>query len=369
MVNEDMPYFRQFPNACGLTSLLMALKPAPRKIDAILNYGWDKIGAMFQASSKESPEYRWQRVLEFLLTACTQHPLLRSYLKEHYPTFSKQVCPWLENALLNLAWDDLREPHPVLLHATDLIMHRVKTMKHNVELKILAFLFGCRFLPWKKGGDGTGAVTFTREELLDSNESQLAPSAIKKLAFIQKGLKNEGPVLWGASFHWLTPKDLQVEEDVNVLIYHDPMGGHDHSIQITSLRETDLFYVFTFDAQLLEEHIPILKQSFDIPVVEAQLSPEVISVEAEPLAPHQIVKQNVTIEEEEEGGKFDNIEFSDDVVFKKEAFAQQIKTLLDEVAMKDQQLTEKNEKLIELKRQLVQKNREIKKLKKKLGKL
>jgi len=260
-----MPFFHQFPNACGLTSLLMALKPASRNIDVLLNYGWDRIGAMFQASPEEPHEYRWQRVLEYLLTACTQHRKLRMYLKIHYPSFVKVVRPWLEEGLIHRNWGERSVANPSLLHAAPLIMSRVNTMKHDVELKILAFLFGCRFLRWKEGADGTGGAFFTQEELLSLQEGHETKTLVEKFAFIMKGLDDGGPVLWGASFHWLAARDLQIDGDREDLFYHDPMGGGDHCINVRELHETDRFYVFQFDPTLLEEHIPILTQAFELP--------------------------------------------------------------------------------------------------------
>ncbi len=258
-----MPFFHQFPNACGLTSLLMALKPASRKIDLLLNQGWDKIGAMFQVSPKESQEFRWQRVLEYLLTACTQHRRLRSYLKLHYPSFVKEVRPWLEAGLIQRNWGERSTANPALLREAPLIMRRVQTMKHDIELKILAFLFGCRFLRWKLGADGTGAVFFTRDELQSLQGGEEAETTVEKLMFIINGLDGGGPVLWGASFHWLAARDIQIGGDGEILFYHDPMGGGDHTINMRDMHETDRLYVFNFDPTLLEEHVPILTQAFE----------------------------------------------------------------------------------------------------------
>ncbi len=365
MVNEDMPYFHQFPNACGLTSLLMTLKPGSRKIDKLLNYGWDKIGVIFQGNHKESQEFHWQRVLEYLLTACTQHPTLRAYLDKEYPNFSESVCPWLEFALLGEKALQASVARPNLLRGTHLIMHRVRTMKHDVELKVLAFLLGCRFIPWEKGTDGTGAVFFNRDELLEKRKGHEAGSVEEKMDFIKKGIVGEGPVLWGASFHWLAARDLQEEGGHQVLFYHDPMGGGDHSINVAALHETDRFYVFTFDAELLEEHIPLVKQAFDIPEplpetplkesAEGEKYPEI------PKTIEEVVEAEVEKEAGERGLKLDDNEFSDEELLKIEVFARKVKALQDTIAEKDKQLAEKTKLLAE-------KNREIKELKKKLGK-
>ncbi len=365
MVNEDMPYFHQFPNACGLTSLLMALKPALRKIDLLLNYGWDKIGAMFQASPKETQEFHWQRVLEYLLTACTQHPVMRAYLDKEYPNFSENVCPWLEFALLGEKALQASAARPNLLKGTHLIMHRVRTMKHDVELKILAFLFGCRFIPWEKGTDGTGAVFFSRDELLEKRKGHEAGIVEEKLDFIKKGVVGEGPVLWGASFHWLAARDLHAEEGHQVLYYHDPMGGGDHSINVTALRETDRFYMFKFDAKLLEEHVSLVKQAFDLPESLPEEPLEETPVEGKPSMPPAIIEEDSEAEGEEEQAEAEeqprDNEFSDDELLKIEAFAKKVKALQETIDKKDKQLAEMKEKI-------ARKDQEIKDLKKKLGK-
>ncbi len=365
MVNEDMPYFHQFPNACGLTSLLMALKPASRKIDQLLNYGWDKIGAMFQANLKESQEFHWQRILEYLLTACTQHPVLRDYLEKEYPNFAASVCPWLEFALLGENALQASVARPDVLHRTNLIMHRVRTMKHDVELKVLAFLFGCHFFPWEKGTDGTGAVFFSRDELLEKRKGHEAGSVEEKLNFIKKGIDAGGPVLWGASFHWLAARDLHAEEGHEVLLYHDPMGGGDHSINVAALRETDRFYKFTFDADLLEEHKSLVRQAFDIPELPPEL-PLKESVEGKdppktPKTMEEVVEAEMDKDLDAGGLKPDENEFSDEELLKIEAFAKKVKALQNTIAEKDKQLADKTKLLAE-------KNLEIKELKKKLGK-
>src|SRR5271157_119543 len=267
MVNEDMPFYNQFPNACGLTSLLMALKPPSRHIDEILNEGWDKAGLIFFANPAETVEYRWQRILEYLLTASTQHPPLRAYLIENLPTFKTELLPWIENNLAKVAGKLLvhGKPNPKLLRSENIIMRRVRTMKHNVELKVLAYLFGCEFVPWEKTPDGTGAVFFTKDEFTAWRRQEDGDSFEEKLAFIQAGIESENPIVWGASFHWLAPRDIQVGKGQATIYYHDPMGGGDHSIKMTSLREVDRFYRFQFDPELLSAHVRLLQEVFESP--------------------------------------------------------------------------------------------------------
>lgn len=366
MVNEDMPFFRQFPNACGLTSLLMILKPASRKIDELLNYGWDKVGAMFGASPKETQEFHWQRILEYLLTACTQHPAIRAYLEKEYPDFTENIRPWLQFALLGEKAQVANAARPNLLQNDTLIMQRVRTMKHDVELKILAFLFGCHFIPWEKCTDGTGAVFFSRDELLEKRKGHEAGPVEEKLAFIKKGITGEGLVLWGASYHWLAASDLREDEGHQVLFYHDPMGGGNHSINVTAFRETDRFYVFKFDAKLLEEHESLVKQAFDIP----EPSPKIILEEATeeeklPETP-KTIQEVVEAEMEKESGEGEendtgDSEFSDEELLKIEAFAKKVKTLQDTIDKKDKQL-------VDMKAKIAKRDQEIKELKQKLGK-
>ena len=46
LTNKDMPKFLQYPGACGLTSLLMALKPKSRDFAQILDKLWNKISSI-----------------------------------------------------------------------------------------------------------------------------------------------------------------------------------------------------------------------------------------------------------------------------------------------------------------------------------
>jgi hypothetical protein len=210
-------------------------------------------------------EYHWQRVLEYLLTASTQHPGLRSFLTENLPTFKTELLPWIENNLAKVAGKFLThgKPKPELLRSESIIMRRVRTMKHNVELKVLAFLFGCEFVPWVKTPDGTGAVFFTKEDIKASRSSDEISDYSEKFEFLQAGLTSENPMIWGASFHWLVPRDIQVGKKDVTLYYHDPMGGGDHSTKLGSLHEVDRFYRFNFDPELLSAHTSLLEEVFD----------------------------------------------------------------------------------------------------------
>jgi len=82
LTNEDMPKILQYPGACGLTSLLMALKPKSRGIEPILNKLWSIIISVHDLHSRREMGYNWQVVLEWLLFQAAFNTVLQNRIAE-----------------------------------------------------------------------------------------------------------------------------------------------------------------------------------------------------------------------------------------------------------------------------------------------
>lgn len=317
MRNADMPKFRQYPNACGLTSLLMALKPGPRDLEVTLEAAWNVLERRAKRGSHRAVEFDWQRVLEWLLFQLPVDPALRTLVTDAFGETSEAMLAVLTHGILEA--HPSAAAHSTFAYASDLppsassaknlglapaapwfparkwLMRRVSTWKKDVELEMLALLFGCRFTPWPETRDGTGAVFFTRRELRDlvrptrargnrqgdagqgqspgasrkdagkanGNVSGNVPvtaagTAARKLAFLRAVVHAGNPVLLCVGYHWLAVKDLVQAGRVARVFYHDPASAREGARSVGRLRDVDRFYCFTFNPALRDRHAQVL---------------------------------------------------------------------------------------------------------------
>ncbi len=282
----EMPRYHQLPNACGLSSLLMALRPDARAITPILDEFWEKIRNLFREKHWQNRrEYLWTRVLEYLLLKGFQAPDFREAFEAAMPEFFELY--------VIISHDQIQQTHALLLKRfgpriepliekyyergllyEELVLRRILKMKENPELKFLAKIFGCDFVPWPQSWDGTGAVTFTREDLKSYRKNNPSPEFEEKVTFLRKGLKAEDPMLLGSTHHWLAVKDILEFDGKLFLTYHDPANGKEMRRPFDRFGPSDFFYRFTFSSEELQKNAAIARRVIeqDIPA-EIQAPP------------------------------------------------------------------------------------------------
>jgi hypothetical protein len=298
--NDDMEGYYQYPGACGLTSLLMALKPVSRHIDSILDALWQKIQPIFSHPSEQShnyktrethaKEYDWQCVIEWLLFQITIRPELQTLLTEGFHEhFAEEFLPQLKYRIQQhnpdpkwrkMSAEEQWKTDIVISNEklnTNWIMSRVYEWKEDFELKCIAYLFGCEFIPWRYTRDGTGAVFFNMRDTLVKN-----PALTNKITFVQSAANSGEPVLCCATIHWLAIKKIhtlapspppqnnqaappQLAQIIPpnlthlVVTYNDPASAQEHRRSFRGFRDTERFYVFKFNPSLLEKHRPLFE--------------------------------------------------------------------------------------------------------------
>lgn len=265
--NGDMPKFSQYPGACGLTSLLMVLKPESRKISPVLEELWIKIKKIFHFQSK-TKGYNWQITIEWILFQVIFNTKLQQKLSKIFgKEFFISILPNLKDRILSkkpifLSLDDddstfdSEAKYVNNLHgiSREWVMRRVNVWKHDFELSIIASIFGCRFIPWKKTSDGTGAIFFTSKELKKGGES-----FNEKMQFLSSNVELGEPVLCCESIHWIAIKEIQKKKGDHLVYYHDPATADEYIRNLKGFREADRFYIYNFDQQLLNENIELIK--------------------------------------------------------------------------------------------------------------
>jgi hypothetical protein len=273
--NSDMPGFQQYPGACGLTSLLMGLKPESRQIDTILNAIWDKMKPLLGTKPDREKSFNWQRVIEWLLFQIPRNETLKTILESGFGNhFNDEMLPYLEYRLEEVHHQkrndkeiDVFTVNPTLDQrqfpeiTKKWLMDRVYVWKMDFELEMLAYLFGCKFVPWEKTEDGTGAIFFNKSEIMREN-LVFTEKFTEKINFIMKSLEKGGPVLYCATIHWLAVKaitKIEGSKDTYLVKYNDPASGTEHKRYLDDFSTSERFYLFEFSEQLLHKNEEFLK--------------------------------------------------------------------------------------------------------------
>lgn len=258
-INHNMPKYEHYPGACGLTSLLMVLKPQPRSIAPILDELWEKISNRYKISSNIEKSKNWQVVLEWLLFQTLINKPLQNQLAIVFgDIFFDSMLPILRYGIEEInpfssRYGEKIEEIPFDINK-DWLMRRVYIWKQNFELSILLNIFGFEFLPWKLNHDGTGALFFTSKELKKHDNIYK-----QKLKFLLDRIECEDPILCCESIHWIAIKNFQRNKDEYLVIYHDPATASENLRLLKYFRESDRFYVYRLNTQMFEYYQKILK--------------------------------------------------------------------------------------------------------------
>jgi hypothetical protein len=207
--------------------------------------------------------YNWQVVLEWLLFQTAFNTSFQNRIaKISGIDFSDIFLPVLQYGINNkrpFDFESLIDYKKDTLHQSiefsqnfngEWLMRRVNVWKQDFELAILAIIFGCKFIPWPKTQDGTGALFFTKKELKKESKSYK-----EKIEFLISKISSENPVLCNFSFHWVAIKAIKKKKNDYIIFYHDPATADEYLRPLNDFREEDRFYFFQFQPQLLKENI------------------------------------------------------------------------------------------------------------------
>ena len=263
LTNKDMPKFLQYPGACGLTSLLMVLKPQSRGIVQTLDELWNKFSSVYNLHSRIEKEFNWQVVLEWLLFQTAFNTTFQNYFAEIFGSdFFDAFLPVLLQGINKMRSfyfkSNVDSKKDTLRHSIESaqnfdgewLMRRVNVWKQDFELAILAIIFGCKFIPWEHTQDGTGALFFTKKELKKESKSFK-----EKVEFLISKINSENPVICCFSVHWVAIKAVKIIKNDYIIYYHDPATAGEYLRPLKDFREEDRFYFFQFQPQLLKENI------------------------------------------------------------------------------------------------------------------
>lgn len=267
-MSNKLPNYSQLPNTCGLSTFLMLLNPEKNlKVRKFLDDFYPKVKD-FYAIDQSIKEYQWSYVLDYILLKSLGNNKLSEYLFEKIPDFEtikiyinfelkkskdRKFGPY--NEITNNIYENFFESgvvHPYI------IRDHLLSLKLNIELKILFYLFGGEFIP-QDSVDGTGSLFFEKKDLknLNSNTNFLAKyHTIKQ----HKKRGDNFSVAINASHHWIALNSVFDEGNNYFLIVNDPSKSKPLTLKISTRRISDKvrFYFFRYnliDAFILTEEV------------------------------------------------------------------------------------------------------------------
>jgi hypothetical protein len=215
---RDLPIYGQHPNGCGLATLLMLLKPNLNKdITEFLDFTWVSIKEILGDLPFKAKEYFWAIALQYLLLKSVGYSenskkeeiysffnermeyvfedqrILNKFNQEQFREFlmKKNLLEEAFTYLHYLEGDDYVTPH--------LLIKNLKTMKTDIELKVLAEIFNYQF-EYQESEDYTGAIYFNKKEL-KNKINEITKKKWLKLEELANNPKNI--LIYGKSHHWL----------------------------------------------------------------------------------------------------------------------------------------------------------------------
>ncbi|MHA1270935.1 MAG: hypothetical protein ACTSPY_14165 [Candidatus Helarchaeota archaeon] len=254
---RDIPHYRQLYNTCGLSSLLMISIPEK---NGNLQYLLDDICKLIGVSTEFNRSLNWQLACGYLLLKISFNRILGWHLRKEFGIDYYNFKILLNNQIfqkiqISEAKGDIKKVSALNLFLKRRIIRKktlrvyMDDMKTNLELKLLAYLFGGRFIPNTNSNDGTGCYTFKKKNKKD-------------LKFINEMI-DDGLIL-GLYNHWMPIKDIyKNDQNSYVLSVNDPLGNQ-KVIEMNRLTQDHRFYHYKFDPNLRDQMDTIVRRALNL---------------------------------------------------------------------------------------------------------
>jgi len=254
---RDIPHYRQLYNTCGLSSLLMLANPEK---NGNLQYLLDDICKLIGINPEFNRPLNWQLGCGYLLLKMSFNRVLGWHLKKEFgddfSNFKLLLANQLYQKLLN--YENKQDLKMVSIINTffkrkiirkKLLRIYMDDMKTNLELKLLAYFFGGRFIPNEDSNDGTGCYIIKKKN----------KKSVKKI----DEMVNDGLML-GLFNHWMAVKNIyQNEQNKFILAINDPLGNR-KDIEFDKITVDYRFYHYKFDSGLRDKMDMVVRRALKL---------------------------------------------------------------------------------------------------------
>jgi hypothetical protein len=257
MAIRDIPHYTQLTNTCGLSSLLMIAKPEGNSLASLLQ----DLATKIRVESYYEGPLGWQIAEAYLLMKCCFHRSLKYHLQKNfmdeYAYFRMVLLHQLEErkyTFVNI--NDLKSARDIDLFLKkgtvrkQALYEYLFAMKTNLELKMLAFLYGGTQILFPSE-DGTGCIFLNGK---DDN---------KKLETLYQSVP-EGIII-GLGYHWLAVRGMeQIKKHRYNFFIHDPKGEK-RTVSSDQIEKNFRFYLFKFDMAQRKKMDVIVRRALNLP--------------------------------------------------------------------------------------------------------
>jgi len=276
MATRNIPHFPQLTNTCGLSSLLMIAMPKGTSLEPLLTTiakrmgdlaYWNSLGLgdlrawIRQDMKGEQLSLFWQVASAYLLMKTCFNPILSSQLQQQFPDeydyFKMILMQQLEDRRSSyIKMNNRQAAMNINYFLKTGIVRKIPLqeylfeMKTNLELKMLAHLFGGeqKLFP---SPDGTGCI------FLDGKDDK------KKLETLYQHVSDG--IIIGLGYHWLAVQGMEQEKKNQYnFIIHDPMGQR-KIVPIDKIESNYRFYVFHFEDSNRLKLDTLIRQALHLP--------------------------------------------------------------------------------------------------------
>lgn len=242
---KEIPHYGQLYNTCGLSSLLMISNPE----NSNLQYLLDDICEYLGVSTTFNRALNWQLACSYLLLKMSFNRILGYQLRKTFGTNYDNYKILLNNQIRQkIYFYEDRENKEIVSNLNTFLDSRIirkKTlrvfmddMKTNLELKLLAYLFGGKFINNNNSNDGTGCHFFKKKN--------------KKTRKRLMEMINDGLML-GLFNHWMAVKDLRKnDQNEYIIAINDPLRNRNF-ILLNEIDENHRFYHYEFNSSLQKD--------------------------------------------------------------------------------------------------------------------
>ena len=276
MSYRPIPHFPQLTNTCGLSSLLMISIPQGTTLEPLLTDIAKRMGdtAYWDSFSLSNLRFLlkgsangvqlslfWQTACAYLLMKACFNPLLSSHLQQEFPDeydfFKAILLQQLEDRGNSFkAQKKTQAASNIAYFLKTGVVRRTPLqeylyeMKTNLELKMLAYLFGGTQILFPSP-DGTGCI------FLDGKDDK------KKLETLYQHVADG--IIIGLGYHWLAVQGMEPDKKAQYnFIIHDPLGAK-KVVSSERIQSDFRFYVFQFDAAKRAAMDSLVRQALHLP--------------------------------------------------------------------------------------------------------
>ena len=201
MQSDDLPFYSQLPNCCGLTTFLMMINPDKNTIFRLfLEDLYNEIDFLNNQSVKE---YKYTISINYLLLKSIGNNLIKDFIREKDVELVDYYMPIIDFDISNEHFSNDN------LVRKRLFNEYLYTMKRNEDLKILFYLFGGKYyIQDQEIADSTRSLYFSKRDfknkMLYENKRKLIEDH-----FASASEEHQPCIALNSSYHWVAVSAIQ----------------------------------------------------------------------------------------------------------------------------------------------------------------